>query len=124
MSGLNMIATRLSPGAISESNSSHLPPNESSKLAKPVTFPLGRSSRSTERHGGAGRAADAANPRHQPHVSRSSTRINWASYAVCHRTAAGLEQVGADGFGRRNALRPDAVERFLDAEARQAGDRP
>ena len=46
-SGLNMIAARLSPGAISESNSSHLPPSEASKLAKPVMFPLGRSSRAT-----------------------------------------------------------------------------
>jgi hypothetical protein len=42
-----MIAARLSPGAISESNSSHLPPSDGSKLAKPVTFPLGRSSRAT-----------------------------------------------------------------------------
>jgi hypothetical protein len=33
-----MIAARFSPGAISESSSSHLPPNEASKLAKPVTF--------------------------------------------------------------------------------------
>jgi hypothetical protein len=37
----------LSPGAISESSSSHLPPSEGSKKAKPVTFPLGRSSRGT-----------------------------------------------------------------------------
>jgi hypothetical protein len=36
-----MIAARLSPGAISESNSSHLPPIEPSKLAKPVMFPPG-----------------------------------------------------------------------------------
>src|SRR5215471_3141785 len=42
-----MIAARLSPGAISESSSSHLPPIEASKLANPVTFPLGRSSRAT-----------------------------------------------------------------------------
>jgi hypothetical protein len=42
-----MIAARLSPGAISESNSSHLPPNVASKMAKPVMFPLGRLSRST-----------------------------------------------------------------------------
>ena len=47
MSGLNMIAARFSPGAISESSSSHLPPNEASKLAKPVVLPLGRSSRAT-----------------------------------------------------------------------------
>jgi hypothetical protein len=47
MLGLNMMAARLSPGAISESNSSHLPPSVASKLLKPVTFPLGRSSRST-----------------------------------------------------------------------------
>ena len=39
VSGLNMIAARLSPGAISESISSHLPPNVASKLAKPVMFP-------------------------------------------------------------------------------------
>jgi hypothetical protein len=43
-SGLNMIAARLSPGAISESSSSHLPPSVSSKVAKPVMFPLGRES--------------------------------------------------------------------------------
>jgi len=36
---LNMIATRLSPGAISESNSSHLPPSVGSKRAKPVVVP-------------------------------------------------------------------------------------
>ena len=42
-----MIAARLSPGAISESSSSHLPPIEASRVAKPVTFPLGRSSRGT-----------------------------------------------------------------------------
>jgi hypothetical protein len=34
-----MIAARLNPGAISESSSSHLPPNVGSKLAKPVMFP-------------------------------------------------------------------------------------
>jgi len=45
VSGLNMIAARLRPGAISESNSSHLPPSEASKVAKPVVFPVGRSSR-------------------------------------------------------------------------------
>ena len=33
--------------AISDSNSSHLPPIEPSKLAKPVVFPPGRSSRGT-----------------------------------------------------------------------------
>ena len=41
------MAARLSPGAISESSSSHLPPSEASKRAKPVTFPLARSSRAT-----------------------------------------------------------------------------
>src|SRR5262249_19892124 len=40
-----MIAARLSPGAISESSSSHLPPSVVSKLAKPVTFPPGWLSR-------------------------------------------------------------------------------
>jgi hypothetical protein len=42
-----MIAARLSRGAISESNSSHLPPSEASKLMKPVVFPPGRLTRST-----------------------------------------------------------------------------
>ena len=42
-----MIAARLSPGAISESSSSHLPPSEGSLTAKPVMFPLGRLSRAT-----------------------------------------------------------------------------
>ena len=42
-----MIATRLSLGAISKSSSSHLPPSVASKPLKPVTFPLGRSSRGT-----------------------------------------------------------------------------
>ena len=42
-----MIAARLSPGAISESSSSHLPPRVASKTPKPVTFPPGRSSRAT-----------------------------------------------------------------------------
>jgi hypothetical protein len=36
-----MIATRLSPGAISESSSSHLPPSEGSYAPKPVIFPPG-----------------------------------------------------------------------------------
>src|SRR6266436_1208277 len=40
-----MIAARLSPGAISESSSSHLPPRGACKKEKPVVFPLGRSSR-------------------------------------------------------------------------------
>jgi len=44
-----MIAVRLRPGAISESSSSHLPASEASKAAKPVTFPLGRSSLATMR---------------------------------------------------------------------------
>src|SRR5215472_3816563 len=49
-SGLNMITARLSPGAISESNSSHLPPSEASpRSAKPVMFPVGRSGRTTMR---------------------------------------------------------------------------
>jgi hypothetical protein len=39
VSGLNMIAARLSPGAISERSSSHLPPREASLVAKPVMFP-------------------------------------------------------------------------------------
>jgi hypothetical protein len=47
MSGLNIIAARLSPGAISESSSTHLPPSEASQSAKPVAFPPGRSSRVT-----------------------------------------------------------------------------
>jgi hypothetical protein len=42
-----MIAARLSRGAVSQSSSSHLPPIEASKLANPVMFPLGRSSRAT-----------------------------------------------------------------------------
>jgi hypothetical protein len=46
-SGLNMMAAHLSPGAISESSSSHLPPSVASKTAKSVIFPLGRSSRGT-----------------------------------------------------------------------------
>jgi hypothetical protein len=33
-----MIAARLSPGAISERSSSHFPPKEASKMAKPVMF--------------------------------------------------------------------------------------
>jgi hypothetical protein len=40
-----MIAARLSPGAISESSSSHLPASEASRPAK--AFPPGRSSRGT-----------------------------------------------------------------------------
>jgi hypothetical protein len=47
VSGLSMNAARFKPGAISESSSSHLPPSEASLLAKPVAFPLGRSSRAT-----------------------------------------------------------------------------
>ena len=43
-----MLAACLSPGAISESSSSHLLPSEASKEPKPVTFPLGRSSRGDE----------------------------------------------------------------------------
>ena len=42
-----MNAARLSPGAISESSPSHLPPSEASTAANPVTFPPGRSSRGT-----------------------------------------------------------------------------
>jgi hypothetical protein len=42
-----MMAARLSPGPVSESSSSHLPPSEGSLMAKPVMFPLGRSSRAT-----------------------------------------------------------------------------
>jgi hypothetical protein len=42
-----MMAARLSPGAISDSSSSHLPVIEGSKLAKPVMFAPGRSSRGT-----------------------------------------------------------------------------
>ena len=42
-----MMAARLTPGAISESSSSHLPPSEGSKRAKPVMFPPGRLSRGT-----------------------------------------------------------------------------
>src|SRR6516164_5736208 len=34
-----MMAARLSPGAISESSSSHLPPSEASKPPKPVDVP-------------------------------------------------------------------------------------
>jgi hypothetical protein len=48
VSGLNMIATRLSPGAISESSSTHLPPSEASQRAKPVIFPPGRGSPATK----------------------------------------------------------------------------
>jgi hypothetical protein len=42
-----MTAARLSAGAISESSSSHLPPREASREAKPVVFPPGRLSRGT-----------------------------------------------------------------------------
>src|SRR5215468_9238834 len=47
VSGLNMMAARLSPGAISVSSSSHLPPKVGSKVAKPVMFPPGWLSRGT-----------------------------------------------------------------------------
>jgi hypothetical protein len=47
VSGLNMIATHLSPGAISDSKSSHLPPSVASRRAKPVIFPPGRLSDAT-----------------------------------------------------------------------------
>ena len=43
-----MTAARLSPGAISESSSSHLPTNEASNWVKPVMFPLGRLSAATK----------------------------------------------------------------------------
>src|SRR5262245_4277934 len=39
VSGLNMIATRLSPGAISESSSSHLPPSVASTGGEPGDVP-------------------------------------------------------------------------------------
>src|SRR6516164_8116324 len=39
-SGLNMMAARFTPGAISESSSSHLPPSEGSQKPKPVMFPF------------------------------------------------------------------------------------
>src|SRR6516165_12587120 len=42
-----MIAARLSPGAISESSSSHLPASEGSKPPNPVMFPPGWLSRGT-----------------------------------------------------------------------------
>ena len=47
VSGLNMMATRLTLGAMSVSNSSHLPANEVSKLMKPVGFPPGRAKLAT-----------------------------------------------------------------------------
>src|SRR5215831_8174279 len=49
VSGLNMMAARLGPGAISDSSSGHLPSSEASKLAKPVMFAVERSSRATMR---------------------------------------------------------------------------
>jgi hypothetical protein len=42
-----MMTARLSPGAISESSSSHLPASEASLKAKPVMFPPGWLSRAT-----------------------------------------------------------------------------
>jgi hypothetical protein len=42
VSGLNIMATRLTLGAMSVSNSRHLPANEISRLMKPVRFPPGR----------------------------------------------------------------------------------
>src|ERR1700730_5451151 len=41
VSGLNMMPTLVTWGAISLSNSSHLPPRENSKLANPVRLPPG-----------------------------------------------------------------------------------
>jgi hypothetical protein len=41
VSGLNMIATRLSPGAISESSSSHLPPSVAAEMMQEVPDLLG-----------------------------------------------------------------------------------
>src|SRR5262245_17118429 len=41
VSGLNMIETRLTPGAISLSSSSHLPATDGSHSMKPVRFPPG-----------------------------------------------------------------------------------
>ena len=43
-----MSAARLSPGAISESSSTHLPPSVASKRAKPVMFPPGGLSLATK----------------------------------------------------------------------------
>src|SRR5215831_2349864 len=48
---MNMMAARLSPGAISESSSSHLPASEASKAAKPVMFPPGWLSRGDDATG-------------------------------------------------------------------------
>src|SRR6516165_6554931 len=48
VSGSNMIAARLSLGAISESSSSHLPPIEASNVANPVMFPPGWLSAATK----------------------------------------------------------------------------
>src|SRR5271166_1077880 len=48
LSGSRMTATRLLPGAVSLSNSSHLPPIGCSKLAKPVTLPPGRARLATK----------------------------------------------------------------------------
>jgi hypothetical protein len=42
VSGLNIIPTRLTPGAISVSNSTHLPPNDASEVMNPARFPPGR----------------------------------------------------------------------------------
>src|ERR1700730_6062663 len=48
VSGLNMIAARLTPGAISVSSSSHLPAIVASWLLKPVRFPTGRARLATK----------------------------------------------------------------------------
>ena len=41
VSGLNMIAARLSPGVIPQSSSSHLPPSEAAEMAQEVPDLLG-----------------------------------------------------------------------------------
>ena len=63
VSGLNMIGARFSPGTISESSSSHLPPNVASLAAKPVTFPPGRSNRAADDGVTQGRKDDRDRPR-------------------------------------------------------------
>jgi Metallo-beta-lactamase superfamily len=51
--GLNIIATRVTAGAISLSNPSHLPANDGSCMRKPVIFPPGRGRPSTKPEGSA-----------------------------------------------------------------------